>query len=811
MKKILLLVALVLFTFSLMLSQNSGLSGRITDSENNPLPGISIFVKASQKGTYTNSQGKFILENLNEGDYVILISGIGFDTEEIKVIVEEGKNPVVDLSLKESISALGEVVITGGNSGIKEIPGSAQYISPKELEKFSYTDINRALKSVPGVNIQEEDGFGLRPNIGLRASGVDRSSKITVMEDGILVAPAPYIAPAAYYFPTMGRMQGIEIMKGNAQIKYGPYTTGGAINLISGQIPTTLSGKINALYGSFNTHQLHAKIGNSHKNVGYMIETFQYGSQGFKELDGGGNTGFTKSDYQSKLSFNTNENAKVYQAVTFKFGFAEEDGNETYLGLTDDDFNNNPNRRYVGSQKDNISTTHTQMALTHLAKFSEKLNITTSVYNNTFKRNWYKVDKVKDAEGNSMGIADILENPVENEKVFNLIKGGNTTEDERLFVIANNRSYYSRGIQSALKYNIKKEKVAHSVEIGSRLHRDQVDRFQWDDQYEIANGTMALTKEGIPGTESNRIEWANAFAVYGTYRISIGKISLSPGIRYEYMELNNFDYGKNDVDRTASSLTENKNIVDVFLPGIGLNYSLSKKQSLFAGYHKGFAPPGTTEETLPEESDNFEVGYRYSSSALAVQTVLFYNDYKNLLGADLTASGGTGSNELFNGGAAKSYGIEFQINYDILNNSTTELRMPVQLSYTYTDAEFLTSFASEFEGWETVNEGDELPYLAHNQLSMTLGIEYSRFSFSINGRYMDAMRTEPGQGAISEKQRTDSYFVSDLSASFLVRKYISVFTNVLNISDEKYIVARRPAGLRPGIPRAINAGIKLLF
>lgn len=800
-----------LFTSSLIFSQDSGISGKISDSENNPLPGISIFVKGSQKGTYTNGKGDFVLENLSAGDYEILISGIGFDTEERKVTIEKGKNTNIDLKMTESISALGEVVITGGNAGIKEIPGSAQYISPKELEKFSYTDINRALKSVPGVNMQEEDGFGLRPNIGLRASGVERSSKITVMEDGILIAPAPYVAPAAYYFPTMGRMQGIEIMKGHAQIKYGPYTTGGAINLISGQIPSKLSVKVNAIYGSYNTHQLHAKVGNSHKNVGYMIETFQYGSQGFKELDGGGNTGFTKSDYHGKLSFNTKENAKVYQSLTLKFGFAEEDGNETYLGLTDEDFNDNPNRRYFGSQKDNISTSHTQITLTHLAKFSEKLNITTSIYNNTFKRNWYKVDKVKDAEGISVGIADILENPVENERVFNLIKGSNTTEDERLFVRANNRSYYSRGIQSALKYNIKKEKVAHSLEIGSRLHRDQADRFQWDDQYEIIGGSMTRVVEGIPGTESNRIEWANAVALYGTYRISIGKISISPGLRYEYMELNKFDYGKNDVDRTASNLKENKNIVDVFLPGIGLNYNLSKKQSLFAGYHKGFAPPGTTEETKPEESDNFELGHRFSSAALAVQTVLFYNDYKNLLGADLTAAGGTGSNELFNGGAAKSYGIEFQINYDFLNNSATELRLPVQLSYTYTDAEFLTSFASDFEGWGTVNEGDELPYLAHNQLSLIIGIEYRRFSFSVNGRYMDAMRTEPGQGAIAENKSTDSYFLTDLSASFLVRKYVSVFTNVLNISDEKYIVARRPAGVRPGMPRAINAGIKLLF
>ena len=817
MKKILIL--LILFTTILGISaQTASISGNLTEiGTNKIIPGAHIYLDGLKQGTVSDGKGRFVLKDIPSGTYQLVISSLGFQKQHQTVILNLGEDLKVHWEMKENFIEIPGIVIertslSGGHLGIQEIPGSVHYLGPAELDKFNYSDVNRILRNIPGVNIQEEEGFGLRPNIGLRGSGVDRSSKITIMEDGVLMAPAPYAAPAAYYFPTAARMQGVEVRKGSSQIKYGPYTTGGAINFISTQIPDQFSGKVSILGGNYGSRTIHAAIGDSYKNIGFSLETYQSHSDGFKELDNGGDTGYNLQDYIAKVRVNTNSDAKIQQSLTIKLGQTMGESDETYLGLTDADFEATPFRRYSGSQKDVMNTRQRQIMLRHQIQPFKFMDVTTTVYRTDFERNWYKLAKIKaSTDGEQVSISKILDDPTTYNQEFDIIQGVTSPNDDALEVKANNREYYSKGLQTVLGFRFGSETVKNDLEIGLRFHQDQIDRFQWVDKYKMEDGVMMLTNSGTPGTESNRIETANAFAGYLQYTLQVGAWTIVPGLRYENIEIERLDYGKQDADRTEIDLSTRSNKVDVVIPGIGIDYKINSKWNSFLGIHKGFSPPGSKEGTEPEESVNYELGFRFQHKALYIQSVLFFNDYSNLLGSDLAASGGQGTTDQFNGGNVDVSGIEFELNYDLLSSANTPLSLPVGITYTLTEGVFQNSFESEFEGWGTVEEGDQLPYLPKHQLALFAGLESGKFRINLSTKYQSALRTVPGQGDIPLDESTDSQFVVDFSTNYTLHKNLTLFGSIRNLTNQVYNVARRPAGLRPGMPRSFIVGLKARF
>lgn len=726
------------------------------------------------------------------------------------------KNEYEDYALSDTITRLKGVTLSadvtvGSKFKAKNRSGSTYFISNEELRIFNYGDINRILRTIPGVNVVEEEGFGIRPSIGLRGTSPSRSSKITLMEDGVLIAPAPYSAPAAYYFPTINRMQNIEILKGGSQIQYGPFTTGGAINMVSTAIPSEFKGRVVANMGSFNTRNTYVNIGDSFKNFGYVVEYNNRNSDGFKTIDySDANTGFQGNDYVAKFRFNTNPDAALFQSLTVKLQRSDDYADETYLGLTQEDFDRNPYRRYLGSAADFIDTWHEQVQLTHVMIPRDNLVITTKAYRNDFRRNWYKLQDVR-LNGETFSLVNILNDPIQNALAYDAITGNTDTPDDALRVRANNRGYRAEGIQSnaSLKWNGGDFK--HELEAGVRYHRDSEDRFQWQDGYATRNQQLYQTSFGVPGTQDNRIGNAEAVSAHTLYNLTFKNITFTPGLRYENIIRRNLNYGTSDLDRTGENLNRQQNRVDVWIPGMGVLYKINDSYSVFTSAHKGFSPPGTNENQKPEQSVNVETGLRVNKTALSGEVIAYYNHFTNLLGADTNAAGGTGTGDLFNAGRARVMGLEFLTTYDFLYGNEKNLKFPVTIAYTYTNTELRSNFESGVEAWGNISEGDEIPYIAPHQLSVLAGFEHPKFNVFLSGKFNDRFRTLAGQDPIPANELVKSNFIVDLSAKYHLTQKVSLTANGLNVLDSKYAVARVPAGLRPGMPFALQFGIMADF
>ncbi len=321
------------------------------------------------------------------------------------------------------------MTIVGSEERIGELTGSGQRIALDGLSRQSYGDVNRVLRQAPGVYLREEEGYGLFPNISIRGIDPSRSSKTTLMEDGVLTAPAPYSAPSAYYSPNAARMSGLEVLKGSSQIRFGPHITGGAVNYLSTPIPASRKGYLRTLYGSENEWRAHLYYGDTLRldnggRFGYLVEGFYRRTDGFKKLDRapdakGSGTGFELMEPMLKLMWEPN--TAVYQRFEARVGYTDLDADETHLGLTEEDFARDPYRRYAASRFDNFSSEQFRSYVRHFVAFSDATDLETTFYYNRFDRNWYRLSDVQNA-----GMAPNFGAPVETSRgmAATLARGG---------------------------------------------------------------------------------------------------------------------------------------------------------------------------------------------------------------------------------------------------------------------------------------------------------------------------------------------------------------------------------------------------
>lgn len=722
------------------------------------------------------------------------------------------------------------LTVIGSPEAVFQLPGSGAFLEAEEFREQSYDDPNQVLRAVPGVYFRQEDGFGLFPNLSLRGVDTTRSSKITVMEDGVLAAPAPYAAPAAYYRPTIGRMSGIEVLKGSSQVRYGPHTTGGVINYLSTPIPESRKGYLRTLYGRENEARVHSYFGDELESEvgrwGYLVEGYLRRTDGFKTIDDapdfgpGNDTGFLLTEPMVKLSWEPNTERR--QRFELKFGYTYLDADETYLGLSESDFENDPFRRYNSTRFDEIESQQYRAHLRHAIDAGWGVNVTTTAYGSFFERNWFKLNDIRNVQrfdgpiGSTvnMGLAQALAG-ANGGYGLEVLKGERAGT---LRVRNNDREYFLYGVESVAQRTFEAGALTHEVSVGVRFHSDRESRdqqdvlFEQDDTGRIVNRTV-----GPRGAAGNRWEQTDAVAVFVEDVISWHALTVRPGIRFEQLWM---EYD----DRLAARRDQGD--LAVWAPGIGATYELTPAWMLLGGVYRGFSVPSPIDhlvDGLDEETSlSTELGARYADDARGLDASLigFYTAFDDLIVVDNIGGAGSGVSE--NAGDIDAYGLELAARFDLGANRGWSFSNPYFVNFTYTRALLdgdsrSTDPESVFSGGK---DGNEVPYIPEYLVNFGAGIEFERWGFSAIGTWVsetyttasNTTRQENAEGQPDARFGTaDSHFLLDLAAHVKVRDGLKLIGGVQNVTDAEYVASRHPQGPRPGQRRFAHIGFELEF
>ena len=702
-------------------------------------------------------------------------------------------------AVEYDVETIESVSIIGTKADARKIAGSGTVISNEDLQKTIDTDIHKILSAVPGVFFRTEDGYGLRPNISIRGTSLDRSSKITIMEDGVLVAPAPYTSASAYYFPTTGRIHGVEVLKGPSAITQGPSTIGGALNLISTPIPTEGKGQFVQELGDNGMMRTHAVLGGDNGTFGAMVEVHEHSTDGFDSIANvGGDTGFDKSDLLAKFRYTSGNHE-----VTLKMLDLDESSYQTYVGLSQYSFQQNPRRRYGMTQYDQMNNDGEQQSITYKGSFGNVDVIATS-WSNDYHRDWFKVDKANN--GKAFGISNGINNVIDaanngNADAQGILDGTRAVEVK---LKHNNRFYGNEGIQFQLSTDIGN----HSVTFGYRDMEDYESRLQnyecFDQSADGKNSALSPCSTGWTGS-NNRLRETDATSYFVQDTITMDKLSLTFGYRSEDYDKVENRWSDAKPTRTIKDAKYNnkKSSGDYSTTGFGATYDVSENLKLVAGFHQGMSPVFNGDA---EEADNMELGFRYNKGTTAVEVIYFASDYANLVAECKNSSGGDcDAGDTFSGGEVDVSGLEIDASWVVQSNT---VNYPIAITYTSTDATFDNSFDSDYFG--VVASGDDVPYIPSSVLAISAG-------FITESGWSGYMRmadhgSSCSTAACGAYENIEAYSYIDLSLRKRVNENLDVYGVLENVTDNEDIAARAPKnGARSQKPQIFKVGFSYKF
>jgi Fe(3+) dicitrate transport protein len=687
-----------------------------------------------------------------------------------------------DQTLEPAVTVIGERI------DLSRIPGSGEILDASVLEESRVFTVNEAMRKVPGVFARDEEGFGLRPNLGIRGLNPTRSSKVLLLEDGIPLGYAPYGDNASYYHPPVERFERIEVLKGSGQILFGPHTVGGVINYITPSVPADAEGRVVASIGNEDYRELHGQFGNSFGDTGFIA----HGT--YKETDGAReNMHFEVTDLNLKAVHEFSDR----QAVTFRGSFYDESSQVTYSGLTLAEWQDDPRQNPFSN--DHMYASRWGTSLTHRLDLNDAVTFTTNAYYTSFDRDWWR------QASNSTQRPNDQSDPACAGMANLYTACGN---EGRL------REYWTTGIEPRVAVEHGLFGVPNALEAGARYHYEDQHRIQANGDRPTSRRPGTGPNAGIKEDSDRNVEALSAFV---QNRFDLGRWTVTPGVRFE-----SIDYERvNNLTGEAGTSS-----IDQWIPGLGATFELQPGTVVFAGVHRGFAPPGVADvvsssggsvDLDAELSWNYEVGIRGTpGDGFSYEATLFRMDFENQI-VPASVAGGVGAT-LTSAGETLQQGLELAGQVE----SSAYVSWPVEVfargSYTWlADAEYEGERYSTIPGFSTVLvTGNRLPYTPEHLLSATVGtrmpfgLELALEGVYTSSAYTDDLNTVPIDPT-GQRGRIGGYTVWNLTANYDVPACdCTAFIAAKNLGDKLY-VADMSRGLIPGMPRLLQAGFEVRF
>lgn len=713
---------------------------------------------------------------------------------------------------RDSIARLPGMSIIGTPKDLNTIPGGAQVLGRATLERARVSSTNEALRKIAGVHVRDEEGLGLRPNIGIRGLNPTRSTKTLLLEDGIPITLAPYGDNSAYYHPPVSRMERIEVLKGAGSILHGPQTVGGVINYITPGLPVESGATLRFTGGNNGLVNGYLRGAAVNGDVGAMVDLGRWRAEGARE-----NVSSDVTDASIKLFVPLGAG----HTVIAKTNVYRESSQVTYSGLTEGEWAANPRQNPFRNDVFTID----RLGGTIAHEFSRKARrLTTTVYGHDISRPWWRqssnsAQRPNDRSDPACGGIQNLESGCGNEG--------------RL------RRYRVLGAESRFSQPLLLSRLFGALDLGARLHREVQERQQVNGASFNSRTAGPATNPGSGLVEDNRRS-TDAVAGWAQARLGTARFSVTSGLRIEHIDIARRNFrpvaGNSDGASGATSLTE-------LIPGVGTTFTALPTLTLFAGAHRGFSPPrnediisnttGSVVELDPERSWNYEAGMRWAPRATwSVDMTAFRMDFSNQI-IPASVAGGTGAT-LTSAGRTLHQGLELNVRADLgagraiipfvqLATTWVPVARTVGTRFAYIGAggaDVASKVYAEQNGTGSRTRldvtGKRLPYAPELTTTATLGLRHrggadlSIEAVHLGQQFGDAANTRvtvaDGQQGILPANS-----LWNVAGNVPLRPLgVTAFATVKNVAGELVIVDRT-RGLLPGMRRLVQVGVERSF